>query len=178
MKWLYGLRQAPELWYDYLHSWLRKLGFVQSSAIDSLYLLLSSDTTVTLVWEDDISIIGENNRIDTLLNEIVQFFIGNDLGSPKNLFWGQDLVSKRWNIFATVGVYSKGHKNGQYDDFEPDKTSTAYVSSFVSGYCRNEYWKHRKMDGTQFRSVLESLLYISSRTIPAFCTAVSMKAKF
>lgn len=67
VKSLYGLRQAPKLWYEYLYRKLKKLGFSQSSPSDCLFLLLSSESVIMLVYIDDISVMGTEEEIEHLV---------------------------------------------------------------------------------------------------------------
>jgi Reverse transcriptase (RNA-dependent DNA polymerase) len=60
-KLIYGLKQLPRAWYEKLSSYLISYNFLISNADHSLFWKLDGiDTTLVLVYVDDIIIIGNN----------------------------------------------------------------------------------------------------------------------
>jgi hypothetical protein len=63
-KSLYGLKQAPRAWYNRFGSFLLKLGFVESKADTSLFVLRhGSDTAYLLLYVDDIVLTASSSRL-------------------------------------------------------------------------------------------------------------------
>lgn len=88
-KALYGLKQAPRAWYQELRNYLLSLGFVNSLADASLFILKhGSHMTYILVYVDDIIVTGSNscyiqNTLDALASrfsikdpEDLHYFLG------------------------------------------------------------------------------------------------------
>ena len=65
----YGLKQAPQAWFDHLSQFLSDIGFYYSRADPSLFVYHSHGTVVLLlIYVDDILITGnENSFIQDLL---------------------------------------------------------------------------------------------------------------
>lgn len=61
---LYGLKQAPRAWYQELRNYLVSLGFVNSLADVSLFILKHGSTLIyVLVYVDDIIVTGNNHKL-------------------------------------------------------------------------------------------------------------------
>ena len=72
-KALYGLKQAPRAWYDMLSKYLISLGFSNSLADSSPFVLQQEQILVyTLVYVDDILITG-NNKV--LIQKVIANFM-------------------------------------------------------------------------------------------------------
>ncbi|XP_074352312.1 uncharacterized protein LOC141691472 [Apium graveolens] len=85
-KSLYGLRQAPRLWFFKLSSTLLQLGYKQSKADSSLFSYHTLNTiTVVLVFVDDLLISGTCMNSTTSLKQMLsQSFHMKDLGQLRH----------------------------------------------------------------------------------------------
>lgn len=82
-KALYGLKQAPRAWYDMLSHSLLSLGFQNSLADSSLFVLhRDSDLVSFFVYVDDILVTGSNSvLITSIIQKLSSSFALKDLGS-------------------------------------------------------------------------------------------------
>lgn len=79
-KSLYSLRQAPQLWHNMLSKVLQKFGFKCSTPRDSLYMLLSSDTLVIILYIDDVLVMGSEEEIGKPVKKLATVFNITDRG--------------------------------------------------------------------------------------------------
>ena len=93
-KVIYGLKQAPQAWYQELHTFLLSLGFVTSCADTSLFVY-SRDTTLIyfLIYVDDLIITGSDpSLVDTIIWKLDSAFSTKDLG-PSSYFYGVEVLA-------------------------------------------------------------------------------------
>ncbi|KAG8499662.1 hypothetical protein CXB51_006097 [Gossypium anomalum] len=81
-KALYGLRQAPRAWFDKLKGFLTSAGFVLSKSDASLFVRITTTSTLyVLVYVDDIIITGnESGSIDDFVQQLHSKFSLKDMG--------------------------------------------------------------------------------------------------
>ncbi|GMI66032.1 hypothetical protein HRI_000272500 [Hibiscus trionum] len=101
-KALYGLRQAPRNWFAKLKEFLCTLGFVESKADPSLFLLLNGhDVTYLIVYVDDILITGNaTSTIDNVISELHNKFSLKDLGLLQ-FFLGLEVTRSSNGLFLS-----------------------------------------------------------------------------
>lgn len=82
-KALYGLKQAPRAWYEMLSQALLSMGFQNSLADSSLFVLhKGSNLVYILVYVDDILITASNTKIiSDLVTQLSSKFALKDLGN-------------------------------------------------------------------------------------------------
>lgn len=105
-KSLYGLRQAPRLWFHKLSVTLKSLAYVQSKADYSLFTKHDSSTiTMILVYVDDLLIAGNTQSIiDELKVMLSKSFHMKDLG-PVNYFLGLEIERSPAGFFVSQRKY-------------------------------------------------------------------------
>ncbi len=92
---VYGLKQAPWLWYETLAKLLEKNGFRKSPTEECLFF---KSGVVMLVYVDDIIIIAENQgEVDAAIGTLAKKFKMKNLGIPR-LFLGMTIHCKRGQI--------------------------------------------------------------------------------
>ena len=81
-KAIYGLKQSPRAWYKELKKYLLSLGFRNSMADTSLFVLrLQNHIVYLLVYVDDIIVTGSSDiMINNIINSLGQRFSIKDLG--------------------------------------------------------------------------------------------------
>ncbi|XP_020695417.1 uncharacterized protein LOC110108902 [Dendrobium catenatum] len=106
-KAIYGLRQAPRLWYTTFTKFLLKIGFVHSHADPSLLLLHRDDFQIyLLVYVDDILITGnDESKISNLIDQMKSTFTMKDLGLA-NQFLGITIDHTQDKFFLSQSQYA------------------------------------------------------------------------
>ncbi|KAL8115567.1 hypothetical protein AgCh_022173 [Apium graveolens] len=106
-KSLYGLRQSPRLWFSKFSDTIQHMGFIQSKADYSLFILHSpSNITLVLVYVDNLLICGNcQNSIDDLKLMLSQSFNMKDLG-PVNYFLGIEIHRSSDGFFLSQRKYA------------------------------------------------------------------------
>ena len=99
LKSLYGLRQATRQWYTKLSYTIQQLGFVQSTANNSLFVHAKGSLfTALLVYVDDMVIIGNDPTCVATLKSVLDAKFGiKDLGSLK-FFLGLEIARSKKGI--------------------------------------------------------------------------------
>ena len=82
-KAIYGLKQAPRAWYHELRQFLLTVGFKNSYADTSLFVLNTGGTILyLLIYVDDIILTGNSSaQVDQIFVTLAQRFSLKDLGS-------------------------------------------------------------------------------------------------
>ena len=178
LKSLYGLRQAPKLWYKYLYEKLRKLGFIRSSTSDCLFLFCSKDNVILLVYVDDVLLFGMDEDIERISKRLSEIFTVTDLGRCTH-FLGVKVEYRDDGVFMSQSAYVQkiieyaNMSNAKHTKYPLPLSHPLYEE--VSDLSPAETVE---MEGIPFRKVLGALLFLSTRTRPDISTAISMIAKF
>ncbi|KAJ3690345.1 hypothetical protein LUZ61_019509 [Rhynchospora tenuis] len=106
-KSLYGLRQAPHMWFSKLAAALKKYGFAQSRADYSLFVYRKSEVFLTvLVYVDDLVVAGNNNEaINQFKKYLCATFHMKDLGQLK-YFLGIEIAKGPRGLFLSQRKYT------------------------------------------------------------------------
>ncbi|KAJ4790588.1 Retroelement pol polyprotein-like [Rhynchospora pubera] len=106
-KSLYGLRQAPRMWFSKLTAALEGYGFAQSRADYSLFVYNKGDVFLTvLVYVDDLVIAGNNtDAINHFKQYLCATFHMKDLGQLK-YFLGIEIARGPVGLFLSQRKYS------------------------------------------------------------------------
>lgn len=138
------------------------------SASDSLFLLLSSDEIVIIVYIEDILIMGDNNRIDILVNEHRHFFVITDMGRPTH-FLGVKISFRSDVIFLSQTAYiRKVIKMANMTNSKPAKHPLPMSHPLHEDIMKPSHENIKEMEGIRFRSVLEALSYFRLQLVPIF----------
>lgn len=178
LKSLYGLRQAPKLWYKYLFEKLKKLGFIRSSTSDCLFLLSARDDVVLLVYVDDVLLFGLGEDVERVSKRLSEIFTVTDLGRCSH-FLGVKVDYRNDGVFMSQSAYvhkiieTANMSNAKFTKNPLPLSHTLYEE--VIDVSPSEA---AEMEEIPFRKVLGALLFLSTRTRPDISTAVSMIAKF
>lgn len=99
---LYGLREAPRLWFDKLSTTLLSMGYKQSKTDYSMFSIhTNSSTTLILVYVDDLLLSGScMHSIDKHKSLLAQHFHIKDLGQLR-YFLGLEVDHSSDGIFLS-----------------------------------------------------------------------------
>lgn len=172
-KALYGLRQAPRAWYALFSSHLQQLGFRNSLADTSLFILAQgSDITYVLIYVDDIIVTGNNSVfISTLLAQLQTKFAIKDLGNL-HYFLGIEVLKDSNGLFLTQHKYALEvlTKAGMLDckpSLSPSSTKSSSAMDDSASF----------HDANLYRSIVGSLQYLTI-TKPELSHAVNYVCQF
>ena len=164
-KSLYGLKQSGRNWNHLLHSHLVDEGFTQSLSDPCLYTRHDGDVImIVIVWVDDI-IIGCNDDAirDNFKQRLSQLFKMKDLGEISHFIGIQfiryddsDCVKMCQSLFI-----EKVLQKFRMSDCKPRSTPCEMSSNKTSEGSDTE-----PADGTMYRSLVGSLIYIMVATRP------------
>lgn len=104
---LYGLRQAPRQWFLRFVAYVTSLGFVQSRADTSLFVLRQgNDTAYLLLYVDDMILSASSSRLlQHIIDKLKLAFAIKDLG-PLRFFLGIDVQRDEGGFFLSQGKYA------------------------------------------------------------------------
>jgi Reverse transcriptase (RNA-dependent DNA polymerase) len=164
-KALYGLKQAPRAWHIKLKEKLLGMGFVESDADPSLWVLHFKDRSVyALVYVDDLVIVG---KLLSDVEQVKRMLLGNfdarDLGEAK-FFLGMEIARGR-----SAGSLILSQKKYAAEVVSRFGMSDARpVSAPLSHACKLNKGKDSPLDLAEcpYREVIGSLMYLSVCTRP------------
>ena len=155
---LYGLRQAPKLWYAHLARALRKIGLSEALSTNCLFKSTSGDPVFVLVYFDDLLIVGAPAGVARVKAELAKQFTTTELGpcthflgiavdrSSKGLFLSQKPFTDKLVEYAglksakpTPAPLPLSHclyeKTAEPTDDEIDECATCPSAPCLGHYC-------------------------------------------
>ena len=172
-KSLYGLKQSPRAWYARLHATLLLWNLVQSNSDPNLYYShIGRDTTVLLVYVDDILLTGSNPRlIEQLKTHLHTTFRTNDLGPIRRYLGVQfDRSSTCLRMHQTEYAKSILQQFGM-EDCAPSPTP------LPEGTVLSKESSTPPVDATLYRTLVGKLLFLT-KTRPDIAHAVGVVSRF
>lgn len=170
-KALYGLRQAPRLWYEEIHRFLLSIGFTQSTVDSNLYY---GKGILLLLYVDDILLINTHKDSVEELNSIKQSLRGKyrmtDLGRAQR-FLGIHIdqssptegiyIDQETYILTILNRFRMGLAKGAPSPMDPNVN------------LNNNQCDDRPANAQLYLSMVGSLMYAALGTRPdlAFCVA-------
>ena len=178
-KSLYGLRQAPKLWYELLARSLMKLGFRRSRTNDALLISMSDGPPVyLLVYVDDILVVGDRAAVKGVKKRLSSLFKTTDLGTCTH-FIGMKMERRPDGIFLSQRPFSeKIVELAGMSNAKPTKSPLPLSHLLYEEKKKPSPKDITMMRDVPYRQVLGSLLFLATRTRPDLATAVSMLGKF
>lgn len=153
---MYGLKQAPRAWFSTLSQFLQQLGFKQSNADSSLFVLSEhTHQVIVIVYVDDILVTGSSDHlISTLVTQMSTKFAMKDLGLL-HFFLGIEVHRTQSGMMLTQSKYAADllKKAGMqdcktYNSPTASKTTQIQDTSLFS-------------DPSYYRSIVGSLQYLT-----------------
>lgn len=172
-KALYGLRQAPRVWYTRIDDHLRKMGFVKSQSEATFYIKeTSGNLLVVSIYVDDLLVTGNNEMlVGAFKSEILKAFEMTDLGLM-SYFLGMEVQQRIDGIIIHQRKYAKEIlKKFQMDDCKSTDTPMNQKEKF------SKEDGAEKIDENKYRSLIGCLMYLTS-TRPDIMFSVSSLSRF
>ncbi|KAG1654723.1 hypothetical protein FOA52_006066 [Chlamydomonas sp. UWO 241] len=173
---LYGLRQAPKVWYEEILSSLTNLGFVPSVADPCLFIRPAksrSDYVYLLLYVEDMLIIGRTSSVREVVEQVTKTYECRDLGHAKQ-FLGMAITRDRGSrtILLTQAELTKQ----LLLKFNLSECRTRDVPLSVGEILRKD--SDNQLRTGQFAELVGSLLYLFNCTRPDITYAVNKLSRY
>lgn len=168
---IYGLKQSARCWNKALCSAVEKLGFITSKADACLFTrTVKNRITYLVVYVDDLLIVcKDENEITNVHKQLKRHFDINMLGDVKN-FLGLQILRDSNGIFS---IGAQIHIEGLITTLGLHNAKVA-KTPMDQGFLRDEKPSATFKDGTQYRSIVGSLMYIANCARPDIAACVGI----
>lgn len=178
IKSLYGLRQAPKLWYQHFAKAIARFGYKRSNTNECLFVGPESVRAFIIVYVDDLLLVGPKKIVAELKTKLKELFEITDLGRcsyflgikvdylPRGIFLSQKSYAESILLASNMdsAKFARSPLPMSHPLYEAKRSLTTVEKQF--------------MENVPYRSLLGKLLFLGTRTRPDIATAVSMLAKF
>ncbi|CAI5474706.1 unnamed protein product [Closterium sp. Yama58-4] len=107
LKSLYGIKQAPRLWQQYLHARLIRIGFKQLPHDQGMYRLTkNNDYVLLIVYVDDLLYIGSTDDITTWFEGELQQDLTLTVSSTVTQYLGLNIREEETAIYLSAEKYA------------------------------------------------------------------------
>lgn len=170
---LYGIKQAPQAWYEKMDSFLLSTGFTYCHSDPTVYIQHLEDEVVILVlYVDDLLITSSSSyMIHDVKRALTEQFEMTDLGMLHD-FLGLQIVQSSTRIF----VYQQKYALDMLWCFDMLDCKPA-PTPFQSGVTLSTPCTSPLVDPTLYRQLVGSLLYLT-HTRPDLSFAVGLVSRF
>ena len=176
-KCIYGLKQAPLVWYETLKSVFTENNYSISMADPSMLILVDkNEKSFALIYVDDQMITGPNDELNARIkNAILEKFPGKDLGEVEKYV---GLTIKRNRELGTMKLYQPLHIDQLVTTFGQTDANPVYVpmDKSLNLFENNGSPPHTNVQN--YISLVGSLLYISIASRPDIAYAASVLSRF
>ena len=180
LKSLYGLKNAPRIWFKTLSKALAELGFTQSELDPCLWHIQNGDLYVILVFVvDDIMVASnDNDFINDLVAEFRKRFKVTDMGQPEYIL-GMHLHYDRALGFIrlTQERYIKAIAKRFGIDGSRPVTTPHNSTKLCESMCASKAGTQDKMKDKPYREMVGCILY-ACLCHPEICVRTSELAKY
>jgi hypothetical protein len=173
-KALYGLKQAPRAWYSKIEQYFTSEGFEKCPYEHTLFVKYDDkgNWLIVSLYVDDLIFTGNHSgMIHKFKQSMMETFDMTDLGKMRH-FLGVEIIQNSQGIFMCQHRYAKEilERFGM-------ENSNAVCSHMVTGTKLSKHDTGNKVDPTQFKQIIGSLMYLTA-TRPDLMFAVNMIARF
>ena len=165
---MYGLRQAPRVWYDKINSWLQQQNLKQSDSDPNLfYSMENGQYTIVLIYVDHMLITGNNeNKILALQCALTNAFDMTDLGIA------HEYLGVKFEYRASgIWIHQHAYINKLLKKFQMQDCTTC-ILPMDPGIKLQKDIQSYSFDPQLYRSLVGSLIYLTN-TRPDICYAIS-----
>ena len=178
-KSLYGLRQAPKLWYQELTAVLRSIHFRPIKANECIFIRSESfGFAIILAYVDDLALFGSDSLLSVVKKDLARRFNITDLGASE-FFLGVRVMNTTTGYHISQSALA--HKIIQTANMcNANPAKSPLPSGHVLYDPKQERSEQSKMEmlNVPYAEVLGAMLYLSTRTRPDIASAVSMLGKY
>ncbi|CAI7800280.1 unnamed protein product [Closterium sp. NIES-53] len=108
LKSLYGIKQAPRLWQQYLHARLKRIGFDQLPHDQGMYRLTrDNDYILLIVYVDDLLYIGSTTAIVTWFEKELQTDLSLTVSPDVTQYLGLNILDEDNAIHLSASKYAR-----------------------------------------------------------------------
>ncbi|KAK4411578.1 Retrovirus-related Pol polyprotein from transposon RE1 [Sesamum angolense] len=171
--WYYGLKQAPRAWYSRIDKYFMDRGFRRSLSEPTLYIKSQgNDTLIISLYVDELIYTGNNEKmIQDFKENMMKTFKMSDLGLM-HFFLGIEINQEKEGIFICQMKYTET----LLKKFKMESCKTV-TTPLVTGKKYQKEDGSQKVDGSMYRSLIGSLLYLTA-TRPNIMFATSLLSRF
>ncbi|KAL0379240.1 UNVERIFIED_CONTAM: Retrovirus-related Pol polyprotein from transposon RE1 [Sesamum radiatum] len=157
-KALYGLKQAPRAWYSRIDNYFMTRGFRRSLSEPTLYVKRQgNDTLIVSLYVDGLIYTGNNEKmIHDFKEDMMKTFEMSDLGLM-HFFLGIEINQEKEGIF----ICQKKYTETLLKKFKMESCKTVTTPLVIGEKYKKEDGS-RKVDGSIYRSLIGSLLYLTA----------------
>jgi hypothetical protein len=156
---LYGLRQAPKIWYDTLISEFHVLGFTETIS-DSCVFKHATQKFYILIWVDDIILIGKDESFrKKLVTHLQHKFDLKDLGILRH-FCGLQVEYDKLGTHIHQGDYAEKLVDTFDDNDIISPTPYIHANKITSDDQPTTEKERKHMERYPYRQLIGSLLYL------------------
>ena len=173
-KALYGLKEAPRLWYEHIDEFLLSMGFTKSVNDPNIYLSSDCDLILLLHVDDLLLTAKERMQIDNAKAMLHSRYQMTDLGPARRFLsleidWlpnGYIQLHQKHFILKVPQRFNMQDCNGVHTPMEPGRR-------LVMAKDNDKLIDHR-----EYQSLVGSLMSIAIRTRPDLAFAMSVLSKY
>lgn len=175
---MYGLKQAPKLWFELLAQTLRKLEFRKSTTSESLFVRSGKNQAYVVAYAYYLLVDGTESIVEKMKRMLSKGFVTYDLGACVH-YLGIKIDRSNENVFLSQSTYAS-----QIMEIAGITSAKAVKSPLPISHALYEAKREfsdqerEEMKNVPYRTILGSLLYLATRTRPNLCTAVLILAKY
>lgn len=174
-KGLYGLRQAPRLWYKKLTGHLREMGFRRSDLDHSVW---AKDDIVVAIYVDDILVFGESQAsIASTKQQLSDRFKMVDSGEV-DYFLGLQVHRDKEGKFGLSQSHYVDRILAEFDMAEAAPADTPIVTLLRKRVPNSTHSIDEPTDIKRYQRAIGSLMYLMLATRPDLAFAVSHLSQF
>lgn len=171
-KALYGLKEAPRLWYNHINKYLHAIGLQSSPNDPNLYRTNDSQLLLVLYVDDLLILSPSIDKIYQLKAKLKEMYKMNDLGIAKQFLGLELLTTADFLYLHQTRFTSKILRRFGMDLC--NGVSTPLEVKQLLPTTKDDL----KADQLEYQSILSSLMYLAVGTRPDISYAVSKLSKF
>lgn len=191
-KSIYGLRQAPRIWFQHFKKSLEAFGFSQSKVDPCLFIFEDGSTTMYgLLWVDDLILITDDDVTRAKLIDFLKTSRNYTLTDKGDADWLLGIALSRDRVNHTITLSQSLYVKNVLQRFGPyldssnarnfDVPAMSELSEFNASQCPTEgSEEYRRMAAHRhvYMQMIGALIWLSSCTLPHLCVATNILSRF